>query len=187
MIARLSGTVTDVGLVHIIIDVGGVGFFVHVTSVSGFTSGTPATLFTYLAVRENALDLYGFGSAVQLNMFHELIKIPKIGPKTALQILSQAEVEVLRHAVQTQDATYLSKMSGIGKKSAEKIVAGLKDSIGDDAFIGTSQHSADADVIDALISLGYSQRDTIQAVGKIPPEITDTNSRVKQALKYLSL
>ena len=79
-------------------------------------------IHTHLAVRENALDLYGFTTHDELTMFEQLIKLQKIGPKTAIQILSQASLETLRKAVQTNDATYLSKMSGIGKKSAEKIL-----------------------------------------------------------------
>jgi Holliday junction DNA helicase RuvA len=189
MIARLTGEIVDVGLTHIIVQVGGVGYLVAVTSSSGYTLGTSTSLHTYLAVRENALDLYGFETREKLSMFEQLIKLPKIGPKTALQILSQADIEILRRAVQTDDATYLSKMSGIGKKSAEKIVAGLKDILGDADFEGheTGENARDSDVIDALITLGYSQRDALLAVQKIPGDITDTNARIKHALKYISI
>ncbi len=184
----LTGKVVDVRLTHIILEVGGVGYLVGVANGSGFIIGTTISLNTYLAVRENALDLYGFNTRDELAMFHELIKLPKIGPKTAMQILSQADLETLKKAVRTDDPTYLSKMSGIGKKSAEKIVAGLKDIFDDGAFLGESSHEnqTDSDVIDALIALGYSQRDAVQAVQKIPVEIVDTNARVKHALKYIS-
>ncbi len=188
MIAKLTGEVVDVRLTHIILEVGGVGYLVAVTNGSGFMLGTTISLNTYLAVRENALDLYGFNTRDELAMFHELIKLPKIGPKTAMQILSQADLETLKKAVHTDDPSYLSKMSGIGKKSAEKIVAGLKDIFDDGAFLSEESHGnqTDTDVIDALIALGYSQRDAIQAVQKIPADIVDTNARVKHALKYIS-
>ncbi len=187
MIASIQGDVTDVRAGQIIVRVGGIGYLIAVTQGSGFVLGSQIELHTYLAVRENALDLYGFLTRDELSMFEELIKLPKIGPKTALQILSQADIETLTKAVQTEDPVYLSKMSGIGKKSAEKIVAGLKDVFEDNPFLG--KHSAsnerDADVIDALMALGYSQRDALQAVQKIPGDIADTNARVKHALKYV--
>lgn len=189
MIAKLTGEVVDVGLASIVLQVGGVGYLVAITNGSGFKLGTTISIHTYLAVRENALDLYGFNTRDELAMFHELIKLPKIGPKTAMQILSQADLETLKKSVQTNDPVYLSKMSGIGKKSAEKIVTGLKDIFDDGAFLGESSHGnqTDSDVIDALIALGYSQRDAIQAVQKIPPEIVDTNARIKNALKYIDV
>jgi len=179
--------VVDIGLSHVVLDVGGVGYLVAVTNSSGYALNAATHVYTYLAVRENALDLYGFGSKDELAMFHELIKLPKIGPKTALQILSQADVTILKKAVSTDDPTYLSKMSGIGKKSAEKIVAGLKDVFENIGFGEDSVHAnqRDADVIDALITLGYSQRDALQAVQKIPADIVDTNARIKHALKYV--
>jgi Holliday junction DNA helicase RuvA len=188
MIAKLTGEVIDITPARIVLDVGGVGYLVSVTHGSGYALGTKISMHTYLAVRENALDLYGFSTRDSLTMFEQLIKLPKIGPKTAMQILSQTELEVLKKAIQTNDPTYLSKMSGIGKKSAEKIVAGLKDLFEDSTFLSTTEspHHIDADVIDALIALGYSQRDAQQAVQKIPEDITDTNTRIKHALKYIT-
>ncbi len=188
MITRLRGEIIEVEPLHVVLDVVGVGYRVWVTSTQGVALGSETTLYTHLAVRENAHDLYGFGTRAELTMFEHLIKLPKIGPKTALQILSQADLATIRTATQTNDPTYLTKMSGIGKKSAEKIVAGLKDILGEDDFAQSiSEHSHDADIIDALIALGYSQRDALTAIQKIPAEVTDTNARIKQALKYMSL
>lgn len=187
MIARLIGDVVDVRLTHIVIQVGGVGYLVAVANSGEFVLGNTAHIHTHLAVRENALDLYGFTTLDELTMFEHLIKLPKIGPKTAIQILSQADIETLKKAVHTNDPTYLSKMSGIGKKSAEKIVSGLKDVFEETELFSensTTQQS-DSDVIDALIALGYSQKDALQAIQKIPAEISSTNERVKHALKYV--
>ncbi|QQR64746.1 Holliday junction branch migration protein RuvA [Candidatus Kaiserbacteria bacterium] len=187
MIARLVGEIIEVQPLHIVIMVGGVGYRVSVTSSSGFALGTQATLHTHLAVRENAQDLYGFTAPDALSMFEHLIKLPKIGPKTAIQILSQADITTIKKAVQTNDPVYLSKMSGIGKKSAEKIVMGLTDVFGDEIFGGeTRGNQQDSDILDALMTLGYSQRDALTAVQKIPTDITDTNMRIKYALKTIS-
>ncbi len=188
MIAQLRGIVVEIAPAQIVLDVSGVGYLVAVTNGTVFVLDSEIVLHTHLAVRENALDLYGFGTRDELQMFHELIKLPKIGPKTGLQILSQATLEILTHAIQTNDPVYLSKMSGVGKKSAEKIVAGLRDILGADGLVGSyiGKQNADTDVVDALITLGYPQRDALEAVQKIPADITDTNARVKHALKTIS-
>lgn len=186
MIAQLTGTVVDVRVSHMVLDVQGVGYLLAVRSAPDFKVGQEATLHTHLAVRENALDLYGFLLIDELQMFEELIKLPKIGPKSAMQILIQADVVLLKKAIVERDPVYLSKMSGIGKKTAEKIVAELADTYGDDVFGGGAGiHSSDTDVVDALMALGYSQKDARDALRKMPEEITDTNERIKQALKSI--
>ena len=188
MIAQLRGRVVDILPTRIVLDVGGVGYALAIPPHTDVLLDTEITLFTYLAVRENALDLYGFGTKVELAMFHELIKLPKIGPKTALQILSQASVDMLTQAARTNDPSFLSKTSGIGKKSAEKIVTGLREVNHLDSLTGEygAIESNDSDVIDALIALGYSQRDALTAVQKIPKDILETKARVTFALKSIS-
>jgi Holliday junction DNA helicase RuvA len=143
------------------------------------------TLHTHLAVRENALDLYGFVLSEELRMFEELITIPKIGPKTAMQILMQADVGTLKQAIMTGDPVYLTKMSGIGKKTAEKIVAELKESFGGDEFVSSLTHE-DTDVMDALLALGYAHKDVRDAIGKVPATVTDTKKRITEALRIIS-
>ncbi len=188
MIAKLSGEIVDVRDGYIVLDVNGVGYLLAVTDSLLYTEGTPLSLYTHLAVRENALDLYGFKTQDEFALFEELIKLPKIGPKTGLQILSQADVKSIQKAVAMEDPSYLSKISGIGKKSAEKIVLGLKDVLDVDDLEDTSPESAsnDADVIETLITLGYSQKDALEAVQKIPKEVETTEERVKHSLKYVS-
>lgn len=188
MIARLTGKVVEVEPGNLVLDVGGVGYFVATTTTTGMKVGVELSLHTYLAVRENALDLYGFKEKEELFMFYELNKIPKIGPKTALQILSQVDLVTLKKAVASEDPSYLTKMSGIGKKSAEKIVMGLKDSLGDMVLEddGVRADDSDSDVIDALVTLGYSQRDALTALQKVSKDAEGTNERIKQALKELS-
>jgi Holliday junction DNA helicase RuvA len=186
MIARLTGMVVDVGFTHIVLDVAGVGYRIAVRSPSRFKVDAVAALHTHLAVRENALDLYGFENRDELEMFEQLLRLPKIGPKSAMQVLVQADIDLLKKSVAANDPTYLSKMSGIGKKSAEKIVLGLKDVFEyeeGDARATLSQN--DLDAMDALMALGYSQRDAREALQRLSPEVTLTNDRIKEALKTL--
>jgi holliday junction DNA helicase RuvA len=185
MIGMLTGTISGSRGAHILVNVGGIGYLVAVRSVFDFIEGSETTLHTYLAVRENALDLYGFQGEDELHMFEELIKLPKIGPKSAMQILMQADVKTLIHAIETGDPVYLTKMSGIGKKTAEKIVSELKDTFGNDSLTNALP-PGDADVMDALLALGYSYKDAREAVLKLSPETTDTKKRITAALKLIS-
>jgi holliday junction DNA helicase RuvA len=184
MIALLTGTVRSESGTSIVIEVSGIGYKVAVRSIFDFKVGTTTTLYTHLAVRENALDLYGFLSQEELGMFEALIRLPKIGPKTAMQILIQADAATLRSATQQNDPAYLTKMSGIGKKTAEKVVAGLRDIFEDDPLLA-SPNSPDADVIDALIALGYSQKEVRDVVQKIPSDVTDPKRRIGEALRLM--
>lgn len=181
----LTGTVRGSRGARIIIDVGGVGYLIAVRSVFDFVEGSTVSLHTHLAVRENALDLYGFSLPEELNMFEKLITIPKIGPKTAMQILMQADASTLKQAILTQDPVYLTKVSGISKKTAEKIVSELKESFGAETFMETISNE-DTDALDALLALGYAHRDIREALAKIPPNITDTKKRITEALKIVS-
>lgn len=193
MIRQIHGTVAALEELAVVVDVQGIGYLLR-TNTTGMVVGDEVTLYTHLAVRENALDLYGFMSHDELRVFEVLLTLPKIGPKSALQILTNADIALLQKAAVTQDATYLSKLSGIGKKSAEKIVLGLKDTFlanGDIESDDTStpQHKETKDTIDALISLGYSEqtaRETVQQVQKEHPEMTETTLLLKTALKFLN-
>jgi Holliday junction DNA helicase RuvA len=185
MIRRISGTAVDVTINTVTVDVGGVGYYIYVPNTSSITENAPVTLFTHLAVRENALDLYGFLHKKELEMFELLLGIQKVGPKSALQIMSQADIALLEKAALTNDPTYLSKMSGIGKKTAEKIVVELKDKLDIDALDLIPGEHGDGDVIDALMALGYSQREARDAVAKLPENTVDTDARIKAALQQL--
>lgn len=200
MIRQLTGTVVHATLTDVVIDVHGVGYLVR-TSVAGtsFQLGTEVVLYTYLAVRETALDLYGFTTLDELEIFELLITLPKIGPKSAIQILAQADISLLKEAVANNDPTYLSKLSGIGKKSAEKIVAGLADvferkglidSSSDRGNLSTGAPAFVSDTIDALVTLGYPESDARRAVLKIrevEPELNNSNDILKAALRNLSI
>jgi Holliday junction DNA helicase RuvA len=188
MISHLSGTVLlrDIGLV--VLDVGGVGYRINVSSATfsdiPSTPQAPVSLWTHLAVRETSLELFGFSDRNELEFFEMLISVSGIGPRSALAILSLATVETLRTAISASDTTYLTKVSGIGKKTAEKIILELRDKVGS---IGHSapELKADGDVIEVLMSLGYSREDARDAMRKVPAEATGTSARVKEALRIL--
>lgn len=188
MIAELTGTVVDHTEGAIVLNVGGIGYLVNVSKIPAHIDSEKAlTLYTHLAVRENAMDLYGFGTKDERAMFELLITLPKVGPKSAMQIMSQADIELLREAVGKEDASYLSKMSGIGKKTAEKIVVELKDKLDLDILPDTDGNGGtDTDAVDALEALGYSPKAARDALAQLPEDITGTNERIKAALKHLS-
>ncbi len=169
-------------------DVNGVGYkvFVPLETTLDASAGQAISLWTYLAVKENALDLYGFKDKENLDLFELLIGISGIGPKTALGILNVATPEMLRQAVAEEETSYLTRVSGIGKKNAEKIVLELRDKLVTTSADKGMNMRAEGDALEALVSLGYSERDARDALKKISKEIENTSERVKQALKLLS-
>ena len=194
MISRISGTVEELGSNHAVVDVNGVGYKVFVSgntlgALSGVKKDMPVTVFTYLAVRETALDLYGFYDVEEKKFFELLLTISGIGPKSAIGILGSASVDVIREGVLSEDYEYFSKISGIGKKTAEKIIVGLKDKIGagENATGTRSSNSDQSTVMDALASLGYSEKEIRDVMKKIKTtDKSDHQKVIKEALKILS-
>jgi Holliday junction DNA helicase RuvA len=190
MISRLAGTIAHIDPKYIVLDVKGVGYKVF-TTVDIMTKlgkeKEEITVWTYMAVRETALDLYGFTSLSELNFFELLITISGIGPKTALGILNVASVQTLETAIQTADTSHLTKISGIGKKVAEKIILELKDKVSTIAHTEESKSAmkTESDALEALKSLGYSQNEAREALKELPKEITKTNEKIREALKIL--
>ncbi len=186
MIGHLKGTIIHNDLKSVILDVGGVGYKIF-TNIGSLESekNKIAEFWTYLAVRENALDLYGFRTKEELDFFELLITVSGIGPKSALAILSIATVSNLRHAIATSDTSHLVKVSGVGKKNAEKIVLELKDKIDGHSLGETTSMSGDVDALLALKSLGYDERESREALKKVK-DAKDTSDKIKKALKLLS-
>jgi Holliday junction DNA helicase RuvA len=190
MIRMLTGEIASVTDEYVTIVVGGVGYLVGTsTKTTFFKVGDNVTLHTHLAVRETALDLYGFTSPAELKMFELLMEVPKIGPKSALQVMNQASPTLLLEAIGKKDAAYLHKLSGIGKKTCENIVQFLHDKVEDMAFaadIGTvtGLTEAQTDAIDALVSLGYDLTGARAAVKDLEGETA--NDLIKQALKQMN-
>ncbi|MFZ2523493.1 MAG: Holliday junction branch migration protein RuvA [Minisyncoccia bacterium] len=186
MIGRLKGEIVETDIKHVILDVSGVGYKIYTNAPTlQIKLGMEAEFWTYLAVRENALDLYGFQSKDELHFFELLITVSGIGPKSALGILSVSSLNSLRQAITSGDVSILTKVSGIGKKNAEKIVIELRDKLEKDEFDTSPSASMDVDALEALKALGYSEREAREALKKVV-ESRDTSDKVKKALKILS-
>lgn len=190
MIRMLTGEIANVAEGYVTIVVGGIGYLVGTSTKTTFYKvGENVTLHTHLAVRETALDLYGFTSPAELEMFELLMDVPKIGPKSALQVMNQASPTLLVDAIGKKDAQYLHKLSGIGKKTCENIVQFLHDKIEGLAFsadyqIGTALTDAQTDAIDALVSLGYDLTTARASVKDL--EGLSANDLIRQALKQMT-
>ncbi len=191
MIGYLEGTVSAVRAGFAIISVQSVGYKVFMTRELLATLKTSAggkkgvALWTHLAVRENILDLYGFYSEGELRLFELLLTVSGIGPKSALAILDIASVETLRSAISGGNASYLTKVSGIGKKTAEKIVLELRDKVGTAAESTDASLRGDEEALEAMRALGYSQAEARDALRKVPPGIEKSSDRLRAALKVL--
>ncbi|MEI6581022.1 MAG: Holliday junction branch migration protein RuvA [bacterium] len=184
MIGNIRGKITLKTDKFLIVETNGVGYKINVSqdTISKISTGADAFVWTHLHVREDILDLYGFLNREELVFFEMLINISGIGPKGALTILGIASLETLKKAISSSDVTYLTKISGIGKKTAEKIVLELRDKIGETKEGESLQN--ELDVLEALKSLGYSQIQARDALKKISPE-ADTNAKIREALRFL--
>jgi Holliday junction DNA helicase RuvA len=189
MIDMVSGQVASMDKSSVVILVGGIGLRVNVPkSVFDTVHGTghAVTLFTHLAVREDALTLYGFLTEEDRNLFNILIGVSGVGPKIALAILSTLSVDHLRNAVGREEPEVLTRVPGIGKKTAEKIVFELKGKLGIGMLPGFAVLSdADSEVIDALTALGYSVVEAQTAIQSIPRDAPkNVEERIRIALQY---
>lgn len=187
MISYLKGKIIKKGENYMVIDVNNVGYkiFVNEKFLAELEKGSEVQIHTHQYVREDSLDLYGFSTAAELGLFELLISISGIGPKSALATLAIASVDDLKATIIKGDPTLLTKVSGIGKKTAERVVLELKDKIEYfSAAGGTSSGTVGMnDEIDALMALGYSLAQAREALSKVDKKITDSGQRVKEALK----
>jgi Holliday junction DNA helicase RuvA len=190
MIGRLSGTLLEKNPPHLLVDCHGVGYEVAVPMSTFYNLpniGEKITLLTHLTVREDAHLLFGFGSAEERHAFKELIKISGIGARTALSILSGMSVSDLAQAITLQEAARLTRVPGIGKKTAERLLLELKGKMGADlgGGAGVAHNDATADILNALLALGYSDKEAMLALKQVPAG-TSVSDGIKQALKALS-
>lgn len=208
MIAHLSGSILFAGDRYVVIETAGVGYKVRVATdtlqaLKKSADNLPATadrspeavgrwqagkasLWIYTVVREDALDLYGFQNQTELDFFEMLISVSGIGPKGALGILNVAPVEHLKEAIAMGDTGALTKVSGIGSKSAQKIILELRDKLGGhESITGDTMLGDERDAIEGLVALGYAERSAREALKKVSPETKGTGSRIKEALKQL--
>jgi holliday junction DNA helicase RuvA len=189
MIGRLTGLLAEKTPPHVLIDANGVGYEVDVPMSTFFNLpalGERVMLLTHLVVREDAQLLYGFLTAEERGTFRELIKISGVGPRTALGILSGLSVADLAAAVSRQEGARLQKVPGIGKKTAERLLLELKGKLGADLGSPAVQvaNEAQADILQALVALGYSEKDAAAALKKLPVE-AGVSEGIKLALKSL--
>ena len=191
MIGRLSGVLLERNPPQILVDANGIGYDVEV-SMSTFynlpATGERVTLFTHLLVREDAHLLYGFASESERKVFRQLLKISGVGARTALAVLSGLSIGELIEAVSAQETGRLVKIPGIGRKTAERLLLELKDKLGADLAPGAAAQRARpaaSDILNALASLGYSDKEA-QAAVKLLPEGLSVSDGIRQALKSLS-
>ncbi|AYR22669.1 Holliday junction branch migration protein RuvA [Herbaspirillum rubrisubalbicans] len=190
MIGRLSGILLEKLPPNLLVDCQGVGYEVAVPMSTYYNLpavGEKVTLLTHLAIREDAHILFGFGTAEERNTFKELIKISGVGARTALSILSGMSVSDLAQAVSLQEAGRLTRVPGIGKKTAERLLLELKGKLGADLGVapGVVHSDATADILNALLALGYSDKEASLAMKQVPKEASVSDG-IKLALKALS-
>jgi holliday junction DNA helicase RuvA len=186
MIGRLSGKLLAKNPPQVLLDVAGVGYEIDVPMSTFYNlpaTGEAVTLHTHLIVREDAHVLYGFASLEERSVFRKLIRISGVGARTALSVLSGLSVADLAQAVTLQDTARLTKVPGIGKKTAERLLLELKGKISEVETKPASGSSSD--VVNALIGLGYSEKEALNAVKGLPPGLALTEG-IRAALKALA-
>jgi len=187
MIAKIKGKIEYLKDNYAVVDVNGVGYKIFVTAYAfGKLAGKQeADLFVHTHVREDTLALYGFPTLEELEMFELLLSISGIGPKAGLGILSIATPKTIKTAILNEDSSILTKVSGVGKKTAERVILELRNKIADLPESEKEGAISDSDAIEALVSMGYTISEARDALKIVPQEITDVGQRVKQALKNL--
>ena len=191
MIGRINGLLLEKTPPLVLIDCSGVGYECEVPMSTFYNLpavGEKVTLLTHFVVREDAQLLYGFGSEQERATFRQLLKVNGIGAKSALSILSGLSIEDLVQAISMQETAMLTRVPGVGKKTAERLLLELKDKFsvaGLSMSAVNTPKSATSDVLNALISLGYNEREAVAAVKLLPAEINVANG-IKQALQSLS-
>lgn len=191
MIGRIQGTLVSVHPPRLLVDCQGIGYEVDVPMSTLYQlpqAGQKITLLTHFQVREDAQQLFGFATETEREAFRQLIKISGVGSRTALAVLSGMSVNELAQAIALQEAGRLIQVPGIGKKTAERLCLELKGKLAPDLGItgGKPQAiEASSEVLQALLALGYSEKEALLALKQIPPE-TNVSDGIRMGLKYLS-
>lgn len=189
MIHSLSGNISGKGVNYLVVDIHGIGLkvFVSERNLGLGTGGSPIELFTHLHVKEDALDLYGFSSEFELSFFEQLISVSGVGPKSALSIMDVSDLKNIIAAIKEGRPDLLIQASGVGRKTAERIIVELKNKVNAASAESIVKiMDSDADILEALSGLGYKKDAARAALDKLSPEIKGTEARLKEALKILS-
>lgn len=189
MIAFLEGIVEVKGEKSAVLNVGGVGYRI----IAGAETlrhlpakGNTVKIWTHQHVREDALELYGFLHPAEVELFEMIINIPGIGPRSATGVLNVAPLETLKKAIAAGDTSYLTRVSGIGRKIAEKVVLELKEKMaGGATTLDAPELGEEADALDALVALGYTANEARSALAAVSPDVTGARDRVREALKRI--
>jgi len=190
MIRSLKGIVESYDSSHLLIDVHGVGYVLYpsasiLSQVSGV--GSELKVYTYMHVREDALELYGFSSMDDLHLFQQCISVSGIGPKTAMGIFAIGNRERIAHAILAEDVAFFSSVPRLGKKNAQKLIIELKSKVGslESMVSGHAISSGDSEVVAALKTFGYSQTEIYEALTHLDPSLESVNDKIKGAFKQL--
>ncbi len=189
MIAKLTGFISDVNEKSITLDVAGVGYeiFLSAGTLAGMLpSDMPTTIYTHHHVREQSIELFGFLTRDAKKFFELMISVSGVGPRSALSILDVAPLSSLVGSIMQGDSSYLTSVSGIGKKTAEKVVIETRDKVSKLGIEGdTRSAGGDSDALAALQALGYTLMQAREVLKEVPEDITTTNEKIKFALKQL--
>ena len=190
MIGRIQGKILEKIPPHILVDCNGVGYEIEVPMTTFYDLpevGREVVLLTHFLVREDAQLLFGFATDQERIIFRKLLKVNGIGAKASLSILGGMTVSELTHSIQTQDVNSLTKIPGIGKKTAERLILELKDKFSDTEFASSKNQGSSelSDIQNALLALGYNQKDILTVTKDLDANVT-VNDGIKQALKLLS-
>jgi len=177
MIRQIRGKVIEIGTTTAVIEIMGLGIEVHMSAPQELSVGSESCLATHMAVKKDGVDIYGFLDADDRDFFELILSVSGVGPKTALGILKRAPREALEGAIGKRDIAYLTKVVGLGKKSAEKLVVELVEKVGPH-----SHDNADGEVFDTLVALGYTEREARKALQNIPDDAVGKDVRLKAAL-----
>jgi Holliday junction DNA helicase RuvA len=182
MIRQIRGTVASVELNGAVIDVFGLGIFVHMATPEVLTEGSEVSIKTHLCIKKDGMELYGFIDPKDLGLFTLLLSVSGVGPKTALSILTRAPRESLEQAIAIRDITYLTRVAGLSKKAAEKLAVELSEKIEVTTAGATEQGVTDAEVFDTLVALGYTDREARKALASVAISVEGRDARLRAAL-----
>jgi Holliday junction DNA helicase RuvA len=181
MIRQIRGRVLEVEATSVTIEVAGFGIEVHTPLPSAYVAGTEAILATHLAVKQDGMELYGFAEVAERDFFEKLLNVSGVGPKTALSVLRRSPREAVESAIAARDLSYLTKVVGLGKKLAEKMLVELSEKV---ASTNPARDGADTEVFETLVALGYTEREARRAVQAIPETAVGKDARLRAALSH---